>query len=708
MVNKLSGGLETFFHPKSVAVIGASNKKGKVGNDILLNLKKTFKGDIYPINLDEVKIEGLKAYPSILKAPKNIDLAIIAIPSQFVAAVVEECGRAGGKNLIIISAGFKEIGRQGEILEKKIAVLAKKYSLRIMGPNCLGFISTALPINASFANHAPDKGNIAFFSQSGALGAAVLDMAVAQKLGLAYFVSIGNKIDIDEIDLLNYFKDEPKVKVIQAYLENINDGQEFIRLAKTISKKKPIIILKSGKTEKGRQAVSSHTGSIAGSAQAYSAAFKQAGVIEVDEAEDFFNFAKGFSLQPLPQGNRVAIVTNAGGPGVLVTDLLPANGLELAELTTETKNKLKTQLPPPASINNPIDVLGDALADHYGWAVAAALRDKNVDAVIVVLTPQKMTQIKATAETIGRLGRQSQKPIILCFMGEEEISKYYDIYGKYSLPQYYFPRAAVKTLAQMRQYAQDQKLPAVDAKPALTRVERGEPANLSSYRKKAKVAKIIKKNSIVESDARELLLPLKFPLNKMKLAKNEKELVKFAKEIGYPVALKIVSAQVIHKSDVGGVKVNLQNEKELVSAFKEMQAKIKNKFSRAKIDGYLVGEMVKGLEIIMGLKRDPQFGSIIMVGAGGIYTEVFKDVAFRLAPLTRYDAQEMIKELKIYKLFEGARGKKPLDINSVIDLLVKLGDFSCQFPEIKEIDLNPVMVKEKGKGCSIVDVRFLK
>ncbi|MFA4872160.1 MAG: acetate--CoA ligase family protein [Patescibacteria group bacterium] len=706
MANKLSGGLDPFFQPKSVAVIGASNKKGKVGNDILLNLKKTFKGDIYPINLDEAKIEGFKAYPSILKAPKNIDLAIIAIPSQFVAAVVEECGRAGGKNLIIISAGFKEIGGQGEILEKKIKALAKKYNLRIMGPNCLGFISTAPPINASFANHAPAKGNIAFFSQSGALGAAVLDMAAAQKLGLAYFVSIGNKIDINEIDLLNYFKDEPKVKVIQAYLENINDGQEFIRLAKTVSKKKPIIILKSGKTEKGRQAVSSHTGSIAGSAQAYSAAFKQAGVIEVDEAEDFFNFAKGFSLQPLPQGNRVAIVTNAGGPGILVTDLLPANGLELAELTTETKNKLKLKLPPAASINNPIDVLGDALADHYGLAVAAVLRDKNVDAVIVVLTPQKMTQIKVTAETIGRLGRQSRKPIILCFMGEEEISKYYDIYGKYSLPQYYFPLQAVKTLAKMWEYAQHKALPIVDPKPAST--QRGEPANLSIFKKKKEVAKIIRKESIVESDARELLLPLKFPLNKMKLAKSEKELVKFAKEIGYPVALKIVSSAVIHKSDVGGVKINLPNEKELLSAYREMDKKIKSKFSRAKIDGYLVGEMVKGWEIIVGMKRDPQFGPIIMVGAGGIYTEVFKDVAFRLAPLTRSDAQEMIKELKIYKLFAGARGKKPLDINSVIDLLVKLGDFSCQFPEIKEIDLNPVMVKEKGKGCSIVDVRFLK
>lgn len=698
MANKLSGGLETFFHPKSVAVIGASNKKGKVGNDILLNLKKTFKGDIYPINLDEVKIEGLKAYPSILKAPKNIDLAIIAIPSQFVAAMVEECGRAGCKNLIIISAGFKEIGGPGEALEKKISELRKKYKFRIMGPNCLGFIFTALPINASFANHMPARGNIAFFSQSGALGAAVLDMAVAQKLGLAYFVSIGNKVDINEIDLLHYFKDKPKVKVIQAYLENINDGQEFIRLAKTISKKKPIIILKSGKTEKGQQAVSSHTGSIAGSAQAYGAAFKQAGVIEVDEAEDFFNFAKGFSLQPLPNGNRVAIVTNAGGPGILVTDLLPANGLELAELTTETKNKLKLKLPPPASINNPIDVLGDGLADHYGLAMEAALSDKNIDAVIVVLTPQKMTQIKETAETIGRLGRKNTKPIILCFMGEEEIAKYYDIYGKYSLPQYYFPLQAVKTLAKMWEYAQHKALPLVWPKPA----------NLSIYKKKKEVVKIIKKESIVESDARELLLPLKFPLNKMKLAKNESELVKFAKEIGYPVALKIVSAQVIHKSEVGGVKVSLQNEKELLSAYREMDKKIKSKFSQAKIDGYLVGEMVKGWEIIIGLKRDPQFGPMIMVGAGGIYTEVFKDVAFRLAPLTRSDAQEMIKELKIYKLFAGARGKKPLDTDSVIDLLVKLSDFSCAFPEIKEIDLNPVIVKEKGRGCLIVDVRFLK
>lgn len=698
--------LKKFFSPASVAVIGASAFKGKVGNDIVLNLKDNYQGEIYPVNPKDGEIEGLKAYPSILKTPKIPDLAIIVIPAAFVPQAAEECGRRGCKNLVIISAGFKEIGGVGADLENKLKKLKRKYKLMILGPNCLGYISTKPAINASFAATYPKAGNVAFLSQSGALGTAVLDMAEAQKLGLSYFVSLGNKMDLSELDLLDYFAADKKTKVILAYLESITDGQKFMAKAKIISKKKPIIVLKSGKTAEGSRAVSSHTGSLAGAAEVYSAAFRQAGVIEAQDVMDFFDLAEGFSYQNLPGGNRVAILTNAGGPGILLTDWLPSHGLKLAELSPATQEKLKKILPPAANTHNPIDVLGDALADRYGQAFELAAKDKNVDAIIVVLTPQKMTQIRETAEMIGKLKRQTDKTVILCFMGEKGIIDNYDIFAANSLPEFNYPIAAVRVLGAMRKYSlwQEEK-----------NFKAGKIA--AKANPKAKAASGV----ITENVCREILSADGFPLHQAEFVKDSAAAARAAKKIGYPIALKVVSRQVIHKSDVGGVKVGIKSEAELISAIAEMNKNIvhpvesgqagifpKGKlFNRVKIDGYLVGEMVKGQEVIIGLKRDPQFGAVVMLGLGGIYTEIFKDITFKVAPFGLEEARKMIAELKIYPLLAGSRGQKPLDIQALAELLTKFGQFALANPSIKEIDFNPVMVLEKGRGVKIVDVRMV-
>jgi acetyltransferase len=475
-------------------------------------------------------------------------------------------------------------------------------------------------------------------------------------------------------------------------LESITDGQLFMERAKAISKKKPIIVLKSGKTAEGSRAVSSHTGSLAGTAEVYSSAFKQSGVIEAQDVMDFFDLAEGFSYQDLPSGNRVAILTNAGGPGILLTDWLPSNGLKLAELSDDTQARLKAILPTAASTHNPVDVLGDALADRYGQAFELIAKDRNVDSIIVVLTPQKMSQIRETTAIIGKLRQKTNKTIIMCFMGEKSIIDNYDVFSANKLPQFNYPIAAVKVLGTMYKYSlwQNEK-------------------SFKTAKNSLKPSKIKAVNGVLtENICRDLLSANGFPIHRAEFAKDAGGAMAVAKKIGYPIALKVVSPQVIHKSDVGGVKVGIKNETELVSAITEMNTKIVQKVPGAKIEGFIIGEMVKGQEVIIGLKRDPQFGAVVMLGLGGIYTEIFKDVTFKVAPFVLEEARKMIAELKIYPLLAGSRGQKPLDIESLAELLVKFAQFAVVNPDLKEIDFNPVMVLEKGKGVKIVDIRIMR
>ncbi len=687
--------LKAFFAPKSIAVIGASSKPGKVGNDVILNLKHNFPGEIYPVNNKEAEVEGLKAYASVGEIGKAFDLAIVIVPAEMVAGVMEECGGLGCHNVVVISAGFKEVGGRGVELENDIKSVAQKHGMRVLGPNCLGYISSREKVNASFARNFPDVGGIGFLSQSGALGTAVLDMSDAQKVGLSYFASLGNKMDISELDLMDFYAADKDTKVILAYLESINDGPAFIAKASEVTAKKPMVVLKAGKTADGSKAVSSHTGSLAGAAQAYSSAFKQSGVIEADDLEDFFALAKGFSLCEMPQGNRVVIVTNAGGPGILVTDLLPANGLKLAELSDKVKEELAKVLPAAASVHNPVDVLGDAKSDRYEAALAMVAKEKDVDAIIVVLTPQKMSDVEGTVRAVGEIRKKTDKAVLCCFLGEAEITKYYDVFAEYGLAQFNYPAQAVGVLGAMCEYGESLESKKVSMPRSLVKVSEN-------------VTKLMATDSITEEACRAILSEYDFPIHKAKTVADADEAVKYCQEIGYPVAVKVVSPQVVHKSDVGGVKINIKNDEELVAAISEIQSNINKNVPDAVIDGYLVGEMVTGLQVILGMKRDPQFGPLIMLGMGGIYTEVFKDVTFRVAPFGHDEAMRMISELKIYPLFKGARGEKPLDDQVMADLLVKFADFSLTYPEISEIDFNPIMVLEKGKGVRIVDVRMLK
>ncbi|MFA5047649.1 MAG: acetate--CoA ligase family protein [Patescibacteria group bacterium] len=689
----MSKNLKSFFAPKSIAVIGASDHPGKVGNDVIMNLLKNYQGEIYPINPNSKTVAEKKAYPSILKTPTVPDLAIIVIHAESVIQTVIDCAKRGCRNLIIISSGFKEVGGEGTLREQKLVELTKKYKLKILGPNCLGYLATRPTVNASFAASFPKTGNVAFFSQSGALGTAILDMAEAQKLGLSYFVSLGNKMDLSELDLLEYFAEDKNTKVILAYLESITDGRKFIDLAKKVSKKKPIVVLKSGKTAEGGQAVSSHTGSLAGAAEVYSAAFKQSGVIEAEDVMDFFDLAEGFSYQDYPKGNRVAILTNAGGPGILLTDWLPTYGLQLAKLSATTQAKLQKVLPPASSTHNPVDVLGDALADRYGTAFEIIMNDPGVDSIIVALTPQRMTQIKETADIIGRLKKQTAKTVILCFMGELAIVKNYQSFADNREPQFNYPLQAVKALSKMHWYGEWQKkkfFSPIKVKPVKVS---GLPRAGSGF--------------ITENICRDILSQWKFPLHRAEFVKDINQATLAAKTIGYPIALKVVSKEVVHKSDAGGVKIGIKDETELKLVIDEMKKKVTQNIKNAKIDGFIVGEMVKGQEVIIGLKRDPQFGTVIMLGLGGIYAETFKDVSFRIAPFSVDEAKMMIEELKIYPLLLGARGQKPADIDALAELLVKFANFSLANPTIKEIDFNPIMVKSSGSGCTIVDSRIM-
>ncbi len=692
--------LTSFFNPKSVALIGASTTPGKLGNDIMLNLKESFIGPIYPVNPHDAEVEGVPAFASVDVLPTIPELTVISVPGSLVPEVLEACGKKGCKNIIVISAGFKEVGGEGIVLEEKVDEIQKRYGMNLLGPNCLGYMSTALPVNASFSRNMPSKGNIAFFSQSGAMGVAVLDMARAQRLGVGFFISLGNMVDVDETDLLEYFCDEATVQVMLCYLEGIKDGQRFMKVAREVSKKKPILVLKAGKTEKGQKAVSSHTGSLAGSATSYSAGFRQAGVIEVDDVEDLFDFAEAFSYQPFPRGNRVGVVTNAGGPAILVTDFLPKYGLQLAELEESTKTRLMAKLPACASAQNPVDVIGDAKSDRYEHALQLVMEDPNVDSVILVLTPQKMTETQKTAVLAGEISRKYGKPIILCFMGEEEISKYTDTYEQYKLPLFSYPRQATKVAGKMWEYAKWAKEPTSQIEANVFDVEM-YAHKIEKYRD------TVRQPEVTEAEGRELLEALDFPVNAMKLVKNADSAVKFADNIGYPVALKVVSKEIVHKSDVGGVKINIADAKSLETAFATMQETIKANCPQAKVEGYLVGEMIKGQQIIIGMKRDPQFGPVVMFGMGGIYAEVFKDVSFRVAPFGKTSARKMIEETRMYKLLSGARGDTPCDIDAVVDLLLKTGDLARKYPEIQEIDFNPVMVFDEGKGCKIADVRIL-
>jgi acetyltransferase len=698
--------LERIFAPRSVAVIGASSRSGSVGQAVFANiLQHGYTGVLYPVNPRANSIMSVKTYPTVLAIPEAVDLAVIIVPRDTVSQVLAECGQKGIKGVIIITAGFKELGGEGVTQEEEVRETAKRFGVRLLGPNCLGIINTdpQVSLNASFAHLTPQPGNIALISQSGAVGVAALEYAHGEKIGLSKFISVGNKADLNENDFLAYLQNDPLTDVILLYLEDLSHPHDFFKLAQEITgegPKKPILAIKSGRTAAGAKAASSHTGALAGSDAAYGALFTQCGVLRVESLEELFNYATAFATQPLPQGNRVAIVTNAGGLGIMATDAAVRYGLDLASFQEATLKKLQTDLPPAANIHNPVDVLGDAREDRYGSALDAVLCDPGVDGVIVISTPQLMTDLAAVAATITQVTARYRKPSLVCQMALRDREEPLAILTQARLPHYDFPEEAARSLAAMARYAVGLEGRRYDIK-TFTDVDREE---IKTVLNKAKEEG---RRFLLEPEADEVFQAYGFPVIPWRWAKSAEEAVDGAGGLGFPVALKIVSPDIIHKTDVGGVRLNLATEAEVRQGYRDLLAAVSAARPQAKIAGVLVQKMApKGQETILGMTRDPQFGPLLMFGLGGTNVEIFQDVIFRLAPISEIWAHRMFQELKGFPLLKGFRGAPPADLEAIAQCLERLSQLVLDFPEIRELDINPLMVFEQGQGAAVLDARI--
>ncbi len=645
--------LQRFFAPASVAIIGASTRPGKVGHDILRNmLSSGYQGAVHPINPHATEILGRPCYPSVLDIEGPVDLAVVVVPAPAVGAVMEECGQKGIAAAVVISAGFKEAGPEGVERERKLAEVARRHGIRVVGPNCLGVIATATGLNASFAPVFPKRGSLALMSQSGALATAILDWSVQQGIGYSKFVSFGNGVDVGVVDFLRAWEHDAETEVIVAYIEGLAHGPEFMEVARQVSARKPVIVVKSGSTQAGARAVSSHTGSLAGLEQAYSAAFLQSGVIRAHSLEELFDLAIAFAYQGLPRGRQVAIITNAGGPGIMATDAVEKQGLKLASLDPKTVEALRTRLPEAANFYNPIDALGDADAERYGFAAETVLKDDGVDAAIALLTPQAVTQPRATAQELARAMSGCRKPVLACFMGGDAMKEATDFLGRHRVPNYPFPERAVQALAEMARYQEWREEPPDEA-VCFPGDQEAVRAIFDRIHQQGRV-------NLGELEAREVLQAYRIRVPKSALAHSAEEAAGHADEIGYPVVMKIVSPDILHKSDVGGVRLGIGSRQEAMDAFELMMLRIRRFAPNADLRGVSVQEMVpSGREVILGSTRDPQFGPLVMFGLGGIYVEVLRDVTFRVAPFGPRHARRMVEEIRAAPLLHGSAGSGP-------------------------------------------------
>lgn len=690
--------LDKIMKPKSIAVVGASTKSATIGSEIMLKLTEyKFTGAIYPINPKADEIMGLKAYPTVLDVPGDIDFAVIVVPKQFIFETLEQCNEKGIKGICIISAGFKEVGGEGVELEKQVLAKLKEYGMRCVGPNCLGVLNTSddIRMDATFAPTLPEKGNVAFVSQSGALGGGILNLLKDLNLGFAQFVSAGNQADINAETMLEYWEDDEDVKQILLYMESITDPSNFRKLATRISKKKPIIALKSGRSAAGASAASSHTGSLAGADKAADALLKQSGVIRELKLESLFSTAKVFSTCPIPKGNRVAIITNSGGPGIMATDAVCEHGLEIAKISDATKDKLRSFLPSTASVKNPIDMIASASMEQYTETIKTVLADENVDMLMVIFLPligQKDIDIAKAVMEIK--AQHPEKPIIGVFITTQDFFSTVSDMNP-NIPFFMYAEEAAEGFYRLDQHRRwlerpEGKIPCYD-------VDR------------AKVEKIIKqsisegRDQLTTLESIDVLQAYGIRACKYGLATNEEQVINLGNEIGYPVVMKMTSKTTSHKTDVGGVRVNIQSEEQLRAEYQDLMAKLEEKGLIEGLEGVIIQEMVKGSrEMVCGIATDPQYGPMMMFGLGGVFIEVLKDVTFRMAPLTDIDATEMIQSVKSYKLLEGARGTKPAQIEQIQETLLRLSQLVSDFKFIDELDINPLLISEKtGEGIAV-------
>lgn len=695
--------LHTLFSPKSVAVIGASTRSGSVGNDVAKNLAKSdFPGSIYFVNPKGGELFGKVCYPSISALPEPVELVIIIVPATIVPQVLKEAGEKMTRAAVIISAGFRETGNTGRALEEEVIAIAKEYRMELLGPNCLGFIRPKAFLNASFASTRPVDGPIAFFSQSGALTSAFLDLSHGN-LGFSTFASIGNKAVLDEAAFLAHFKEDAATKVIGFYTESLIDAPRLIKLGQTLlAKSKPVIVLKSGTTEAGTSASSSHTGAVAGSDAAYTALFRQARITRAQNFQDLLDLLSIFAHNPLPKNNRVAIVTNAGGLGVLATDACVENGLTLATLDAATIAGLQKVLPPAANSHNPIDVLGDALAERYAQALDIVAQDKHIDLLLVILTPQTMTEDEKTAAAVAAIHKKYPKlPIATVFSGKKLVGKGIQKLEHMGIPNFLSPERAARTLGALAQVAKWQTSQVNEVMATFTDIDQ------TAVQQVLEAARRNNTLQLGEAPATTLLKAYQFPFLSNQLVTTREQALTFAQTLGKPIALKIASPDIIHKSDVGGVLLDI-NPTEADVAFEHLIDTVRQHAPEAKIDGAMAVEMAEsdGIELLLGLKQEPGLGTLVVLGLGGIYVEVFKDISMRFAPLSENDIEEMIAELKAYPLLAGTRGKQPIDLEKLKEYLARLSQLAIDHPDIAELDINPLLVFPDGDRFRILDARL--
>ncbi len=682
--------LEPFFSPDRIAIIGASTDPNKMGSNVIRNLIDFgFNGEIYPVNRHALEIAGLRCYPSVKEIPGKADLAIIIIPAPGVPGVLKECGEVGIRHVIIQSGGFSETGPEGAEREKVLQEIAREYRIRVLGPNCIGVIDTHTPLNTTFVLGDPPKGDIGFVSQSGAVVVSVMDWAQSKGIGFSRIATMGNQMDVSAMETMQAVAGYPNTGVITTYIEGISDGRKFLQVAKEIALKKPFLALKGGQSEKGADAVSSHTGALSGSMEAWEAAFRKAGVLQVNNMQEMFDQARALAWQPLPAGKRVAILTNAGGFGILAVDALQKYGLEMAPLTGQTKDWLRKRIPSAGSVNNPVDIVAGTGPATYALALDALLADETVDAVIVIQAPQDWFRQSSVAEVIGEGASLYRKPVITCLMGKKDAEETLALLHKRRIPNVVFPERAASILAVM-----DKRRQWLDAMK-----QAGELAAESAPEPPADAARLI-----TEGNWSGLAAAYGIPLPPQKTAIGVDEAVKAAGEIGYPVAMKMLSKKITHKSDVGGIQLHLNSDKDVRTAWNEIGEAAKK--AGADMQGVLIQKMLQGgQEVIIGIKQDDQFGGLVVFGTGGTEVELYKDVCTAVAPLNTVEAGRLIDATVAGRKLAGWRSMPPRDRKTVTDILIRMSHIALNHPEIAEMEMNPLYVLEDGNGAFAVDIR---
>jgi acetyl coenzyme A synthetase (ADP forming)-like protein len=680
---------DPFFNPRGVAVVGASRDPHKLGYGVVRNLVEyRYQGGIYPVNPVAGEILGRTCYPSVAEVPDPVDLAVLVVPAPTVIDMLDQCGNRGIKHVIIVSGGFAETGPEGQAREVLLAQVAKRHGIRIMGPNCIGAIDIHNSVNTTFVVGMPQAGEIGFVSQSGAMCVSVIDWARGAGVGFSRIVSLGNQVDVNETEMLVAIADDPQTRVITAYIEGVADGRAFMQAAEEAARRKPVVVLKAGQGANAAKAVASHTGALAGSAEAYDAAFRHSGVLRASSTEELFDWARALAWQPLPKGDRVAILSNAGGPAILAVDVLEAAGLQLAPLTDETRDFLRPRLPAAASVANPVDVLAGSGPGTYAVALDALLSDPTVDAVMVIAVPNDWFLPASLAEVIAEAAAVHHKPVLASIMGLASVDQALTILHQRRVPNFAFPERAASTLAAM--LARQRWLDTPPESPVdLTDVDRGT----------ARVA-------LDGGDFAGLVAAYGMALPPTQVAASSEEAARQAQNIGYPVVLKLVSPDISHKSDVGGVVLNLISGDAVRAAYDRIVASARAAHPDAAIEGVLVQKMVTGgQELIVGVRRDPQFGPLALVGQGGIDVELLRDVAMGVAPLTRSQAERMLDSTRVGVRLKGWRGSPSADRAAVLDAMLRLSQAACDFPEIAELEINPLYVLPEGQGAFAVDVR---